>query len=140
MGLDELNRLYRQRNDLSQRITQMNGTISTLEDKISRLSKAKTDLTESISNLTDSKSDIDDFEVSQAKWKGETERNFIGKYNSYGIMLQSYKLKVEDAKELIEEALETAKDDKITATATLTNYETMASNLDARIEVAREDV
>lgn len=120
-------------------ISDSKAKIAALEDKISRLNEAKKALGNNISNLEDIQSDIDDFEVSKSKWQGETEKSFIGKYNSYAIFLKKYKSDTEEAKEQIEEALENAKEEKSNASMHLSSLEGILSGLETDIASAKEN-
>ncbi len=133
-------RLRSKKATVNQDISDSKNKIAALEDKISRLSEAEKSLSSSISDLKAIQSDIDDFEVSKSKWQGETERDFIGKYNSYAIFLKKYKSDTEEAKEQIEEALENAKEEKSNTSIGLSNLEGILVGLETDIASAKENV
>lgn len=140
MGSESLRFLISRKATVNLNISNTKGKISALEDKISRLETAKSSLNDSIINLESIKGDVDSFEIANAKWQGETERSFIGKYNSYGIFLGIYKSDTEKALDQIDEALQSAKQEKGTAELDLGNYETILTGLETDIKVARETV
>lgn len=125
---------------VNQDIFNSKANIANLEDKISRLSQAKKSLDDSISNLESIKSEVDDFEVSTSKWEGDTERNFIGKYNSFALFVKIYKSDTEEAKNQIDEALQNAKEEKSNADMGLGNLEVTLLNLVTSIASAKENV
>lgn len=113
--------------------------ISDAGDKVKRLQDVSSALETSIQSLGNIKETIDDFEVTKAKWKGEEERQFEAKYNSYGIYVGAYDSDTSEAKQQIDEDLEAARQEKTHAETGLKNLQNILERLEADIKVAKED-
>lgn len=139
MSSDELNRLQKRKTNVNQDIGNARERISAAEDKIERLQEASIALDTSIQSLRSIREAIESFEVTKSKWEGDQEKQFVAKYNSYGVLIGSYDIDAGNAKQQIDEDLELAKQEKIKYQMGLGIMQIRLAGLESDIKVAKED-
>lgn len=134
-----LTSLEKQQNTVIGDMQEASEKIDDLTEKISRLRKASSSLETSIQSLKRLKEKVDDYEVSESKWKGDEQISFMAKYNSFGVYVGIYDSDTSEAKEKIEEALASAKAEKLLAKADLDSLQDSFNRLNSDITAKKED-
>lgn len=111
--------------------------INTAKEKIRRLEGALHKMEASIDSLRNVKNKVKNYEVTKAKWEGNREKEFEGKYHSYHIYVSKYYSETDEAKALIEEVLATAREERDHAQIGLGNLQAVLNGLERDIALAR---
>jgi len=132
-----LSLLLKRKSTVKEGMSNSREMIDAANEKIDRLEEAISKLEQSIETLVDIQENVENYETTKSKWEGTREKEFEGKYNSYNIYLKKYCSDTDKAKELLEEALESAKTDRNNAQIGLGNLQTVLNGLESDIALAR---
>ncbi|GIO23675.1 DUF5082 family protein [Oceanobacillus sp. J11TS1] len=140
MGAEKsLSSLKKQKEQVELGMENSRDMIADAADKVQRLLDASNALDTKIQSLRSVKETIDGFEVTKAKWEGEIEKQFEARYNSYGGYVGIYDTDTSNAKQQIDEDLETARQEKALAVEGYKNLLILMDNIESDIKLAKED-